>query len=120
MSYASQYDLLIQKLDRFVRKYYVNQLLRGAIFSAIYILAFFLAINLLEYYFYLPGYLRKVLFWGFLLSSGVFSARFFLLPFLHYYRLGKLISYEQAAQIIGTHFSEVKDKLLNILQLRSG
>ena len=119
MGQASQYDILIQKLDRFVRKYYVNRVIRGLIFSTIYILAFFIAINLLEYYLYLPGYLRKVLFWGFILSSGVFTSRFFLLPLLHYYRLGKLISYEQAAQIIGTHFKEVKDKLLNILQLRS-
>lgn len=119
MGQASQYDLLIQKLDGFVRKYYANQLIRGAIFSAIYILAFFLAINLMEYYLYLPGYLRKILFWGFILSSGAFTARYFLLPLLHYYRLGRLISYDQAARIIGTHFKEVKDKLLNILQLRS-
>jgi hypothetical protein len=112
-----QYNALIEKLDGFIRKFYINQLIRGAIFSAIYILAFFLAINLLEYYLYLPSLLRKILFFGFLISSVAFTARFFLLPLLHYYRLGKIISYEQAAQIIGTHFSEVKDKLLNILQL---
>jgi len=116
---SSQYHLLISKLDKFVRKYYTNQVIRGAIFSGGYILAFFLAINLLEYFFYLPGYLRKIMFYGFLLSSAAFAGRFFFLPLLHYYRLGKLISYEQAAQIIGTHFAEVKDKLLNILQLRN-
>lgn len=41
------------------------------------------------------------------------------MPLLHYYRLGKIISYEQAAQIIGTHFGEIKDKLINILQLHN-
>ncbi len=115
---SSQYNSLIQKLDSFTRKYYTNQVIRGAIFSAIYVLAFFMAINLMEYYFYLPGLLRKVLFYGFILSSAGFVARFFVAPLLHYYKLGKIISYEQAAQIIGTHFTEVKDKLLNILQLR--
>lgn len=114
-----QYNSLIEKLDKFIRKYYTNQLIRGAIFSAVYVLAFFLAINLLEYYFYLSTGMRKVLFYGFILSSVVFTANFFLLPLLHYYRLGKIISYEQAAQIIGTHFTEIKDKLLNILQLHS-
>ena len=116
---SSQYNSLIQKLDSFTRKYYTNQVIRGAIFSAIYVLAFFLAINLMEYYFYLPGLMRKVLFYGFLLSSAAFIARYFALPLMHYYRLGKIISYEQAAQIIGVHFTEVKDKLLNILQLRN-
>ncbi|MFN8322241.1 MAG: DUF4175 family protein [Chitinophagales bacterium] len=117
MAQSSAYHSLVGKLDQFIRKYYTNQLIRGAIFSLVYVLAFFLAINLLEYYFYLSTALRKVLFFGFLLSSVAFTANFFLLPLLHYYRLGKIISYEQAAQIIGTHFTEIKDKLLNILQL---
>ena len=33
-------------------------------------------------------------------------------------RLGKQISHEQAANIIGKHFPEISDKLLNILQLK--
>lgn len=116
-TYSNSYHSLIEKLDGFIRKYYTNQIIRGAIFSAVYVLAFFLAINLMEYYLYLSPLLRKFLFYGFLLSSAAFIARFVALPLLHYYHLGKIISYEQAAQIIGTHFSEVKDKLLNILQL---
>src|SRR5688572_4967094 len=115
---SSPYNSLIEKLDKFIRKYYTNHAIRGAIFSAVYILAFFLVINLLEYYFYLSPIMRKILFFGFLLSSAAFTANFFLVPLLHYYRLGKIISYEQASKIIGTHFTEVKDKLLNILQLR--
>ncbi|MBL0309585.1 MAG: hypothetical protein IPP77_07905 [Bacteroidetes bacterium] len=118
MQESSSYSALIEKLDQFIRKYYTNQLIRGAIFSAVYILAFFLAINLLEYYFYLPTLWRKLLFFGFLLSSTIVTATYFLSPVLRYYRLGKIISYEQAAEIVGTHFTEVKDKLLNILQLR--
>ncbi|MDB5283460.1 MAG: hypothetical protein JWO06_2535, partial [Bacteroidota bacterium] len=115
---SSQYNSLIGKLDRFTRKYYTNQVIRGAIFSVAYVLAFFQASNLLEYYFFLSTALRKILFFGFILSSAAVTFRFFLTPLLHYYRLGKIISYEQAAKIIGTHFTEVKDKLLNLLQLR--
>ncbi|MES2621272.1 MAG: DUF4175 family protein [Bacteroidota bacterium] len=116
---SPSYNSLIEKLDKFIRKYYTNQLIRGAIFSAVYILAFFLAINLLEYYFYLSPLFRKILFFGFILSSAAFTVNFFLVPLLHYYRLGKIISYEKAAQIVGIHFGEIKDKLLNILQLHS-
>lgn len=114
----SSYQSLLEKLDAFIRKYYTNQLIRGAIFSGVYVLGLFLAINLLEYYLYLSPVLRKVLFFGFILSSAAFVARFVAVPLMHYYKLGKIISYEQAAQIVGTHFTEVKDKLLNILQLK--
>ncbi|MFN8276997.1 MAG: DUF4175 family protein [Chitinophagales bacterium] len=115
---SRQYDSLLEKLDQFIRKYYTNELMRGGIFAAIYILAFFLAINLLEYYLYLPTLWRKFLFFGFLLSSATFVALYVVRPLLHYYRLGKVITAEQAATIIGQHFSGVKDKLLNVLQLK--
>lgn len=65
---SSSYRSLIEKLDKFIRKYYTNQVIRGAIFSLVYILAFFLAINLIEYYFYLPPYGRKLMFFGFFAS----------------------------------------------------
>ncbi|MFN8287608.1 MAG: DUF4175 family protein [Chitinophagales bacterium] len=117
MSNSGQYHSLIEKLDRFIRKYYTNQLIRGIIFSAVYILGFFLAISVAEYYLYMAPLARKILFYGFILSSIAFVARFVALPLMHYYKLGSVISYAQAAQIIGTHFTEVKDKLLNILQL---
>ena len=115
---SNAYNSLIQKLDQFIRKYYTNEMIRGAIFSAIYILVFFQAINVVEYYFYLPGYLRKILFFGFILSSIILVANLFFRPLLSYYNLGKVISHEQASLIIGNHFAEVKDKLLNILQLK--
>lgn len=118
MEINRQYQSLIENLDRFTRKYYTNQAIRGGMFSAIYVLGFFLAINLMEYYLYLSPAMRKVLFFGFILSSLVFVGRFLFVPLLHQYRLGKIISHEQAAQIIGQHFGEVKDKLLNILQLK--
>ncbi len=112
------YALLIEKLDDFVRKYYVNQLLRGALYSVAAILGMFIILNVLEYYFYFSTTTRKVLFYGFLIGSGVALWQWVGRPLLHYYRLGKLISHEQAAKIIGQHFSEVQDKLLNILQLK--
>jgi hypothetical protein len=47
-------------------------------------------------------------------SLGYFVAY----PLAQYYRLGKVISHEQAASIIGNHFGHVQDKLLNVLQLK--
>ncbi|MCS6935826.1 MAG: DUF4175 family protein [Chitinophagales bacterium] len=117
MNVSGTYLQLIEKLDRFIRKYYINEMIRGSIFTAIYTLALFITVNVLEYYLYLPPLWRKVLFYGFILSTAAVAARFVALPLLHYYKLGKIISYDRAAQIIGAHFTEVRDKLLNLLQL---
>src|SRR5699024_9411200 len=40
------------------------------------------------------------------------------IPLLKYFNIGSRISNAQAATIIGNHFPEVQDKLLNVLQLK--
>jgi hypothetical protein len=114
----SSYQILIDKLNEFIKKYYTNQLLRGLMVSGAFIVASFIAINILEYYFYLSSLTRKILFFGFIFSSFLLFVWLILLPLLKIYKLGKTLSYEEASKIIGTHFSEVKDKLLNVLQLQ--
>ena len=112
------YSLLIDKLDGFIRKYYINQLLRGALYTVGAVLGLFIVLNVLEYYFYFGTGVRTAMFWGFIGLSGAALYRWVMLPLMHYFNLGKVISHEQAAAIIGNHFSDVKDKLLNILQLK--
>ncbi|MFK8103536.1 MAG: DUF4175 family protein [Saprospiraceae bacterium] len=113
----NNYQLLINRLDQFTRKYYINKLIRGALYSVALIVVLFLAMSLLEHYFYFGQGMRKTLFYSFLATSGVALLFWVLMPLLSYFRLGKVISHEQASQIIGHHFTDVKDKLLNILQL---
>lgn len=112
------YDLLLKNLDRFIRKFYLNQLIKGSLFSTGIILGIFLVFSLLENYFYFDKPVRKLLFFGFLMASGISLYYFLLVPLLKYFSLGKRINHEQAASIIGDHFSDVKDQLLNILQLK--
>lgn len=117
-NHSDNYRLLMEKLDQFIRKFYINQLIRGALYSIGLILLLFLAFSVLEYYFYFPSGTRKVMFYSFLGVSGLALFAWVFTPLLHYFRLGKVISHEQAAAIIGNHFTDVKDKLLNILQLK--
>jgi len=73
----------------------------------------------LEYNFYFDTATRKVLFFSFI-AAGLGSFIWWILrPLLSYFKLGKSIDHSQAANIIGTHFGDVKDKLLNVLQLKS-
>ncbi len=112
------YSLLIDKLDGFIRKYYINQLLRGSLYTVGAVLGLFILLNVLEYYFYFSTGVRTAMLWGFVALSGVALYQWVMLPLMHYFHLGKVISHEQAATIIGEHFGNVQDKLLNILQLK--
>lgn len=116
------YKLLIQKLDQFIRKYYINQLIRGALHSIAILSALFVTFVLLEHYVFSNSTsstgLRKGLFYGFIGVSVLTVGGLVLLPLVRYFRLGKVISHEQAANIIGQHFQNVQDKLINVLQLR--
>jgi hypothetical protein len=119
MTAKNNYQLLIEKLDQFIRKYYVNQLIRGVLYSLALILVLFLGLNFLEHYYYFSTSTRTTLFYSFVGISALSLFAWVVTPLMHYFRLGKVISHEQAAGIIGEHFTDVKDKLLNVLQLKN-
>ena len=111
-------DILIQKLEQFIRRYYKNQLLKGVLYSTFFILCGFLVINALEYFGYFNTTVRAVLFWVGLIGILALIGIYILYPLSKLLRIGKVISYDEAAKIIGNHFLEVQDKLLNVLQLK--
>src|SRR5690554_5008880 len=103
---SSSYHLLLNKLDAFIRKYYLNQLLRGSMLFLALLFALFLAINFLEYFFYLNSSIRKILFFSFIGVELLVFVFMILMPAFRYLQLGKIMSRSVAAKIIGTHFSE--------------
>ncbi len=114
----NNYDLLIQRLDAFTRKYYVNQLIRGTLIFLSCLIIYLLVISIGEYYFYFPAWFKLSIV-SILLAAGLGTLiAWIIIPLLKIQKLGNVISHEQAAGIIGTHFPEVSDKLLNILQLK--
>lgn len=114
----NNYDWLISRLDGFIRKYYANQLLRGALVLLICLLLYILTVSVGEYYLYMPVWLRVFIVSAFVLLGVAALVVWVIIPFAKMSRLGKVISHEQAAAIVGTHFPEISDKLLNILQLK--
>ncbi len=118
MNQSDNYNQLIKKLDQFIRKFYLNKVIRGTLYAIGLTLSLFLLISLLEHNFYFSPAGRKGLLFGFIGLSLLASWFWVVQPLLHFFRLGKVISHAQAAVIIGDHFQDVQDKLLNILQLR--
>lgn len=118
MPQSNHYDQLIAKLDSFTRKFYINSVIRGLLYTTGVVLALFLLVSLLESQFFFSMGTRKAMFYGFFAVSLAALGGWVLLPLSRYFRLGDVISHEKAAQMIGDHFGNVKDKLLNVLQLR--
>jgi hypothetical protein len=116
---TDNYGILIGKLDEFIRKYYKNRLIRGGIFFIALLTVFFLVFTVTEFFGRFSTGVRAFIFWSFISLNLVILWRLILIPLLKLLRLGKVITHEQAAEIIGTHFPEIGDKLLNTLQLKA-
>ncbi len=112
------YGLLLKKLDAFTRKYYINQIIRGSLYFVAIGLAAFLASAILEYYGRFSSAVRAVLFFSLAAILVVLLVKYILIPAFRLLKMGQLISPEQASRIIGAHFPDVEDKLLNTLQLK--
>lgn len=110
---------LIQKLDAFIRKYYRNKVIRGGLISLGLLSSGVLLVAFAEFFARFDTLGRTVLFYSYL--AVLFYSVAFLVasPLLKLFRLGKVISYEEASEIIGDHFPQIKDKLLNTLQLQN-
>ena len=110
-------NLIFRKLEDFIRKYYVNELIRGVLLFIGLGLLYFLFIIFVEHFLWLKPKGRTVLFWFFVVIEGYLLARFIVFPIFKLLKLKKGIDHNTAAVIIGSHFTEVKDKLLNFIQL---
>ena len=113
----SSFSLIQQKLEEFIKKYYTSELIKGVIFFFAIGFLYFLLTLLVEYFLWLNPIGRTVLFWSFVAVELALFLRFIAFTLLKLFSLQKGITNEQAAQIIGDHFPEVNDKLLNVLQL---
>ena len=112
-------NILILKLDEFIRRYYKNQLIKGVLYSSGILLSAFLTVVFLEYFGEFNTIVRGILFFSFLVSTLFVLSKYIAIPLLKLNKIGNVISYNQAANIIGNHFTNVQDKLLNVLQLQN-
>lgn len=110
-------NLIYNKLEGFIRKYYTNQLIKGIIFFIGIGLLYFLFTLVIEYFLWLKPVGRTILFWLFILVELFLFFRFICFPLFKLFKIQKGIGYNEASKIIGNHFTEVNDKLTNFLQL---
>jgi|UniRef100_UPI004049EC67 hypothetical protein len=115
---TENYVYLIKKIDGFIRKYYLNKVVKGSIFLVSSLFVAYIVVAMAEYFGHFDPIVRSILFYTFIAVNLFVIAAYILIPLLSYFKLGKTLSHEQASAIIGQHFAPVKDKLLNTLQLK--
>jgi len=114
---TNQYTNLIFKLDKFIKKYYKNKILKGILISLSLYLALFLTITLAEYFVHFNILTRTIIFYSAIVVGLLIFAEFIAFPAFKLLKIGKVISYKEASGIIANYFTDIKDKLYNILEL---
>ncbi|WP_020528458.1 DUF4175 family protein [Flexithrix dorotheae] len=109
--------MLNENLNQYKKKYYLNLILKGSISAFTIFLSCFYFVNILEFLGNFGSIPRAILFYIFILV--VFTSFYFWI-FIPLYKLinkNKQITDSEAAIQIGNYFPQIKDKLLNALQL---
>ena len=110
---------LFEKLNRFINKYYKTRILKGFILLIAALLSFLILFALIEHFTRLSSFSRKFIFFGYVFINLFVLIKFVLIPFFQLLRIGKGLNYIDAARIIGNHFPEINDKVINLLQLNN-
>lgn len=115
---SSKIQILNDKIRHFLKKYYQNMLYKGIIFFVVILLLIFVAFSLFEYFSFSGTLVRKTLFFSFIALAAGTLLFYIIRPLLKIAGLGKQLTNEEVATMIGKHFNQIDDKMLNILDLQ--
>ncbi len=112
------FQILLSQIDSFIRKFYKNQIIKGILlFLAIFLFSFLVTV-VGEYFGHFGPQVRAFFFFSFIIINGLILLNYIVIPILKLISFGKRINRYQAAEIIGSFFPEVSDRLKNTLQLQ--
>lgn len=105
------------KITAYKKRFYLNRFLKGLLIGIAIILGIYLTVNLIEYQIRLSSPGRGFLFFILVSAFIIFITKYIAIPLRRYLTADSHLSNEDAALQIGSHFPEIRDKLLNIIQL---
>jgi len=105
-----------QKIKSFQRKYYLNLFLRGFILTLSILGGYFIVASLLEHSLWMSQWMRLLVLVTFFAVAGYCVFRFLMDP-LKWWIINKGLSEEDTARLIGRSLPNVKDRLVNLIQL---
>lgn len=113
------FDWLNEQLRRFGSRYYFNSWIKRMSTGILFFIILVLFFALLEYQLWFSATYRKVFFIFILISFSVFFIFFLCWPLLQWLGFRRKLQQRDFARIIGRHFSEINDRIINTLELHS-
>ena len=115
----NDYNNLIKKLDLFIYKFHVKNLANGFL-KFLSLLTFILTlIAIISFFSELKSIEKKLLFYFLLIMVFIALIYLIFLPVLRLLKIYKPITHLEAAKIISNSITNLKDKIINILELNS-
>lgn len=114
---TKEQEVIYSKLEQFIRKFHFSELIKGSLLFICIGVLYFLATVLIEHFLWLSNSSRFYLFLFFIVIESLLFIRFIVVPLLRLFKIRSGLSYADASLIIGNHFSNVSDTLINFLQL---
>ncbi|MFT5883824.1 MAG: hypothetical protein ACI9IP_000271 [Arcticibacterium sp.] len=109
--------ILHKKIEEYKAKFYKNQLIKGGLLAVSLLISAFIFVNFIEYFGRFGSLFRGVLLFAFV-GLALYTLVYLIgLPLIHFMKMGKRVSSNEAAADIGKFFPGIGDKLLNTLQL---
>lgn len=117
MGIESAYNEIIKKLERFRKKEFKVLSVYGIQIAVLAVLSVFFILTLIELFTRSSSSVRTVFFILFLLTSLISLVALVVIPLLKYLKVIGRQDYNFVAKQVGENFPDVKDELLNVLQL---
>ena len=110
--------VLKDKIESFIKKFYLNRLIQGALIGSVILIASFLIFNGIEYFSWSSAKVRLILFISLAFIFSIITIFYFIIPIINLIRFRKKMSDKEAAVLIGSHFPEINTPI-NIIEVNS-
>ena len=107
----------VDKLNTYIRKFYLYQLIRGLILFILLLIVYFSFVTCLEYFNYFDPKIKLIIVIITFLLTGLIFIYFIIRPLIKLFGIGKRLSYYDVSSLLSKTYPEIKDKLINVVEL---
>jgi len=111
------YKQFVDKLNNYIRKFYLYQLIRGLILFVLLMVVYYSFITCLEYFNYFDPKIKFTIVLITFFLTAFIIVYFLFRPLIKLLGAGKRLTYYDVSSLLSIKYPEIKDKLINIIEL---
>lgn len=109
----------VDKLNSYIRKFYLYQLIRGLILFILLFVVYYSFISTLEYFNYFDPNIKLSIVVVTLFFTLFIFVFFLIIPIIKLFGIGKRLTYYDVSSQLSRTYPDIKDKLINIVELEN-